>query len=122
MPQQDFDDISVEFAIAIARRDAGDLPGSREVLKDLAALHPTEFGVWLILGSIQMFQEDYEAAEESFTIAVGLGPRSERASLALFHTLKHLGRVGEAFEEMRRFLALRPESHEYYLLREEMDG
>jgi len=68
-----------------------------------------------------MSQADYQAAENTLAIAVSLRPRSELASLPLFHTLRHLGRSSDAFAEMRRFLALRPESHEYELLRAELD-
>jgi tetratricopeptide (TPR) repeat protein len=110
-----------EFATATALRDAGDLVGARAILERLALMHSTLFGVWLTLGGVQMSQCDYSAAEKSFGIATALNPTSELASLSLFHTLKHLGQVREAFDEMRRFLTLRPESHEYHLLREEID-
>ena len=68
-----------------------------------------------------MALSDYEAAERSLLVATSLRPRSELASLSLFHTLKHLDRMNDAFGEMRRFLAIRPESHEYDLLRQELD-
>jgi tetratricopeptide (TPR) repeat protein len=110
-----------EFATATALRDAGDLVGARAILERLSVLHSTLFGVWLTLGGVQMAQCDYSSAEKSFVTATALNPRSELASLSLFHSLKHLGRVREAFDEMRRFLTLRPESHEYHLLREEID-
>jgi Tfp pilus assembly protein PilF len=109
------------FATATALRDAGDLLGARAILEPLAAVHSSVFGIWLTLGGVQMSQCDYIAAEKSFYVAIALRPTSELASLSLFHTLKHLGLVGEAFEEMRRFLMLRPESHEYHLLCEEID-
>jgi Tfp pilus assembly protein PilF len=68
-----------------------------------------------------MSQFDYQSAEKSLSIAITIRPASELASLSLFHTLKHLDRINDAFAEMRRFLALRPESHEYQLLLEELD-
>jgi tetratricopeptide (TPR) repeat protein len=110
-----------EFTTATALRDAGDLVGARAILERLAVLHSTVFGVWLTLGGVQLSQSHYEAAEKSFAIATALHPTSELASLSLFHTLKHLGSVREAFDEIRRFLTLRPESHEYHLLRQEID-
>lgn len=116
------EEIENEFRHATELRDAGDLAHARESLERLAVQHPLIFGVWLTLGGIQMTQSDYEAAERSFSIAVSLRPKSELASLSLFHTLKHLDRLNDAFAEMRRFLALRPESHEYELLRRELDA
>jgi predicted Zn-dependent protease len=115
------DEVEREFRIATSLRDNGDLSGARASLDRLSALHPLVFGVWLTLGGVQMSQSDYHAAEKSFSVAITLRPASELASLSLFHTLKHLDRVNDAFAEMRRFLALRPESLEYQLLRQELD-
>jgi predicted Zn-dependent protease len=115
------DSLESEFERATALRDAGDLAGARSILEQLGERHPAVFGIWLILGGVQMAQSDYEAAERSLSIAITLRPRSELASLAMFHTLKHLNRVNDAFGEMRRFLAIRPESREYELLRLELD-
>jgi predicted Zn-dependent protease len=115
------DSLEDDFERATALRDAGDLVGARTILQQLGDRHPSAFGVWLVLGGVQMAQSDYEAAEKSLAIAITLRPRSELASLAMFHTLKHLHRVNDAFAEMRRFLAIRPESREYELLRLEMD-
>ncbi|HEY0139432.1 MAG TPA: hypothetical protein VGF48_00975 [Thermoanaerobaculia bacterium] len=113
--------LEAEFQRAIDRRDLHDFAGARAILEELAEEHPGIFGIWLVLGGVQMELLDYEAAEESFSMASALDPRSELASLALFHTLKHLGRTNDAYAEMRRFLALRPESHEYDLLRQEIE-
>ena len=44
--------------------------------------------------------------------AVELSPRSELASVGLFHSLWDLGKVNQAFAEMRRFLRL-SDSPEY---------
>jgi predicted Zn-dependent protease len=116
----DDDEVEEKFRIAMSLRDGGDLSGSRAALERLATLHPLVFGIWLTLGGVQMSQSDYQAAEKSFSIALALRPASELASLSLFHTLKHLDRINDAFAEMRRFLALRPESHEYQILRREL--
>lgn len=115
------DALDSEFMRATSLRDAGDLYAARELLEDLSRRHPTVFGVWLVLGGVQMSQSDYEAAERSFSVAISLRPRSELASVSMFHTLKHLSRLNDAFAEMRRFSAIRPESREYAMLRAEMD-
>lgn len=116
------DELYAEFRRATSLRDAGDLVGAEAVLERLAGSHPESFGVWLVLGGVQAARADYAAAEISLSFAVHLRPRSELASLSLFHTLTHLGRLNDAFGEMRRFLSLRPESHEYARLRGEIGG
>lgn len=116
------DELDNAFRSATSLRDAGDLAGARRTLEGLAEQHPEVFGIWLVLGGVQLSQADYVAAERSFAAAVSLRPRSELASLGTFHTLKYLGRVDDAFAEMRRFLALRPKSKEYALLLAEMEA
>src|SRR5882762_9312490 len=111
-----------EFQRAASLRDAGDQAGARLILERLSLQYASQFGVWLVLGGVQMSLSDYESAERTLSIAIVLRPNSELASLSLFHTLKHLERLNEAFAEMRRFLTLRPESHEYARLRSELDG
>jgi predicted Zn-dependent protease len=114
-------ELEAEFERATSLRDSGDLRQARAILEKLAEQYPSAFAVWLVLSGIQMSQEDYEAAEQSSSAAIALRPSSELASLTMFHTLKHRGRMNDAFAEMRRFLALRPESHEYALLRSELE-
>ena len=116
------EELDAEFQKATALRDMGDLIQAGAILERLSIEHPSVFGVWLVLGGVQMSQSNYEAAECSFSMALALRPRSELASLCMFHTLRHLGRVNDAFAEMRRFLILRPESREYALLRQELEG
>lgn len=113
--------LELEFQRATSLRDNGDLGGARELLEHLAEEYPDAFGVWLVLGDVQTSQSDYEAAERSFTVAISLRPESELASLAMFHTLNHLRRADDAFDEMRRFLTIRPQSPEYRVLLREMD-
>ena len=53
-----------------------------------------------------------EEAIEHGRHAVLLSPKSEKASLVLFHVLWKAGKHLEAFDEMKRYLAIRP-SKEY---------
>ena len=77
--------------------------------------------MWLVLGGVEMNLKAYEAAEKALATATALEPTSELASITMFIVLAHLGRTADAFAEMRRFLALRPESRQYELLREELE-
>ena len=65
----------------------------------------------IVLGmlSVCYFElEEHELAVVYATQSVAVSPKSERASLVLFHSLWKTNREDEAFEEMRRFLALTP--------------
>ena len=72
-----------------------------------------------VLAHIYFTQRDLSKALDCYIETVSLSPKSELASLGLFHTLWDLGRAGEACNEAKRFLSLR-ESEEYFLLIEEM--
>lgn len=50
--------------------------------------------------------EGYELAAVYATKLVAVSPKSETASLVLFHSLWKMNREDEAFDEMRRFLSL----------------
>lgn len=115
------DDLESEFRAATALRNAGDLRGAKELLERLAREHPDAFPVFLVLGGIEMNLKDYEAAERAFSAAVALKPRSELASTGLFFTLAHQRRDDDAYAEMRRFLTLRPDSHEYKAILDELE-
>lgn len=73
-----------------------------------------------VLGHIYFLKEDWPEALKCFVKLVTLSPRSELASLNLFHTFIHLERVDEAFDEARRFLSVR-DSEEYRLLFNEIN-
>jgi predicted Zn-dependent protease len=113
-------ELELQFEEATSLRDAGDLRGARTILQRLAAERPDAFPVFLVLGGIEMDLNDYPAAEKAFAAAIALKPRSEVASTAMFFTLGHLGREDEAFAEMHRFLALRPNSKQYKAILDEL--
>lgn len=63
------------------------------------------------LGSLLLHElDDAAGAQSLFAQALAVAPRSERASIGSFHALVGQGRVDEAFDEMRRFLAHRDSS------------
>jgi len=61
---------------------------------------------------------DMAKAEDAFRRAVELNPKSELASLGLFHSLWEQQAASEAFAEMRRFLAVADSSEYKTLLRD----
>jgi tetratricopeptide (TPR) repeat protein len=59
---------------------------------------------WIYLGFLYKETGQLDAAVVCFRKAVRLSPRSEKASLALFHALWRKKHPDVAFEEMRRFI------------------
>ena len=60
--------------------------------------------LWGYLGFLYTETRNDRKAAAAFRKAVALSPRSELASLGLFHSLWRIGRVDAAFNEMRRFI------------------
>jgi hypothetical protein len=57
-----------------------------------------------LVATLYFETHDYRNSARWFGRAVALAPRSERASLGLFHSLWEIGEYDQAFNEMRRFL------------------
>jgi predicted Zn-dependent protease len=83
-----------------------------KALEQLARAHPESAPVAGMLGGIYFELDDFSKARRWFKRATELSPRSELASVGLFHSLWELGRSTEAVSEMRRFLRL-SDSPEY---------
>lgn len=111
------------FNHALALRDQGDYEGAIQILSGIAERYPFA-AVFGVTGAIYKKIGDLENARKCFERAVELAPKSELASLNLFHTLHRLGNKARAYSEMDRFLSLR-KSEEYdrlkMELREEID-
>lgn len=88
-----------------------------EVLNDGTISEVATLGV---LGHIYFLKEDWPEALTCLEKVVTLSPRSELASLNLFHTLIKLERVDDAFEEAKRFLSI-GDSKEYQRLFKEIN-
>jgi tetratricopeptide (TPR) repeat protein len=114
-------ELELQFEEATSLRKAGDFRGAKRILERLARERPDAFPVFLILGDVETDLENYEAAEKAFATAIALKPRSELASTAMFFALGRLGRDDDAFAEMHRFLALRPNSKQYKAILDELE-
>jgi len=47
-------DLDSRFEQATSLRDCGDFVGAKAILKTLSGEYPSEFGVWLCLGGVEM--------------------------------------------------------------------
>jgi predicted Zn-dependent protease len=109
------------FAQAQERSRANDLPGTLEILKDLASRRPDSAMINATLANTLKGAGDIAPAIEHFLKAVKRAPNSELYSLGLFHILWAQGRKDEAFDEMRRFTAI-ADSIDYRAIVAEMNA
>lgn len=114
------DELEAAFGDAIRRRDSKDYQGAASLLEKLCAENPAMPAFLGTLGDIYLEQGRVAEAVEAFRRATELSPRSELASISLFHSLVRQGMGSLALQEMRRYLKLAPNSPEYRLLIDEM--
>jgi len=105
-----------DFEKATRLRDAGKLSEAAAVLVSLADRYPEDAPVHGMLGHVYDGLGKTREAAASFRRATDLAPRSELASISLFHALYELGDLDAAFAEMRRFKRTQRPSPEYDLL------
>ena len=74
--------------------------------ENLANNYPEIASVFGLLASLYFELDRYEEAALAYQKATELSPKSEMASLGLFHSLWQLERNDDAFEEMKRFMAI----------------
>jgi predicted Zn-dependent protease len=113
--------IESEFNRAIEIWRDGDGQMAVQILERLASEHPNRPFILGMLGAIYRSLGDYERAVGYFQQTASLSPKSELASLGLFHSLWQLERREAAMDEMTRFLSV-ASSEEYDLLINESLG
>ena len=74
-----------------------------------------------MIGAIYFSLEDWSNSLLYYEQTVKLSPKSELASTALFHSLRHHARFDEAFEEAKRLIKLNGYSEEYALIMKELE-
>ena len=113
------DEFNTLCAEAFSLKNAEKLLEARDCFARLALERPEFAPVRGVLAGVLYELEAFEDAAEEFSTTVRLSPRSELASLGLFHSLLHLGNRAAAGAEMKRFTSLR-KSAEYALAQSEM--
>lgn len=81
---------------------------------------PADGAIWGVLGATYRDADDLPNAIRCFQKSAELLPKSERASLGLFHAKIQSGDVDGAFDEMKRFLT-NSTSEEYPRLMQEIN-
>ena len=113
------DEFKTLYAEAFALKKTGQFVEARERLTLLALERPDYAPVHGVLAGVLFELNEFREAVREFGTAARLSPRSELASLGLFHSLLKLGERTAAIAEMKRFTSLR-ESPEYALLQAEL--
>ena len=87
----------------------GDLPSAVEMTERAAAEYPNREGIRVNLGALQLAGGNQQEAEEAFTAAVRLNPKSLSAHLALANFYHHQRSLAAAEDSFKRALALAPD-------------
>jgi predicted Zn-dependent protease len=105
--------VALDRAIKLSRQ--GKFRQAVQILEPLSQHHSKSAAVFGALGGAYFELGNMAKAAEAFRRSVKLNPKSELASLGLFHSLWTQNKASEAFAEMRRFLSI-SESVEYTTL------
>ena len=76
------------------------------VIRKIEKNHKNSSVVLGLLGTIYYELKDYKNSSKYFKRTVLLNPKSELASLGLFHSFKHLGENIPAMKEIHRYVSL----------------
>jgi tetratricopeptide (TPR) repeat protein len=112
-------DFELNFDRVFELRKSGALEEAYSILLELDRAKLNYGPVLGIMGHVCWELERLEEASQLFKRVTVLAPKSELASLGLFHTLFELGKTDDAFEEMKRFISI-SHSEEYERLLEDM--
>jgi tetratricopeptide (TPR) repeat protein len=109
------------FEMGILLRDQGDYEGACRTFSQFIQNYPDDFAGYLLKGSILLYKMNLvDEALICFEKAVELNPKSELASVALFHCLWEKGRTDDAFEEAKRYILVAGRSEEYGRILDDM--
>jgi tetratricopeptide (TPR) repeat protein len=108
-----------KFQQALDLKNSGDLESAYTLLSDIASKNPNSAPALGVLADVAYSKGLIQEAAEWFRKVTILSPKSEMASLGLFHSLFDLGDTNGAFDEMKRFMSIQ-HSDEYELLLSEI--
>lgn len=94
------------FEVFFRLKEKRQLNKSLSILFLLKSKHKNSSVIFGLLGSVYFELKDYKKSSKNFKKALSIKPKSELASLGLFHCLMDLGRDRMALKELQRFLAI----------------
>jgi tetratricopeptide (TPR) repeat protein len=121
MTDEEMAQIEPEFNRAVGLRETN-LPESIRILTDLDKRFPNHGAIVCMLGGIYHSMQDWPKALVYYQRGVVLSPKSELASIGLFHSLWHHERFSEALEESRRLIKIKGMTDLYSGLMSDLDN
>ncbi len=110
-----------QFNEALRLQSEGKSDEALDLLRELEKTGIYKPAVLGMIGNIlYVYKKDVKQAIDYLRETIKLSPKSEMASLGLFHALFDLHRTDEAFNEMRRFMSI-SDSEEYRRLLKELN-
>ena len=84
------------FATARAKAASGDIRGALQIYQDLTRQHPESADAFAHLGGMQLLDQRYRDAVQSFQQAISLGDPTSRSFIGMGMAYLHLGQLGPA--------------------------
>jgi tetratricopeptide (TPR) repeat protein len=94
------------FEVFFRLKEARQFQKSLSILALLKSKHPNSSVIFGLFASVYYELKDYKKSGKNFKKTLSIKPKSELASLGLFHCLMHQGRSRMALKEIHRFLAI----------------
>ena len=113
-------EIEPEFNRALEMRETN-VRESIRILQTLNRRYPDHAPIVGVLGGIYHDTKDWVRALYWYEKAVKLSPKSQLASIGLFHSLWRNGRFSDALDEAKRFIASNGITNDYRALMSELD-
>ncbi len=116
MTEKEKNKLDSEFNSALDIWHGGDGDKAIKILKNLDTQFPNTPSILGMIGAIYFSLRDWKHSEYYFKRTIEISPKSELASLGLFHSLWEMKNLDKAFEEAKRFVSMNGYSSKYQLL------
>jgi len=106
-----------EISNVIKLKKSGDFDDALKIAEKLFVKYDYIGSVCGLLASIHFELDHFDEAAKVYKKAITISPKSETASLGLFHSLWHVGDTDGAFEEMKRYMTIAKSDEYEWLLK-----
>ena len=96
----------IKFTEADRLRNESKFVEALSVLEQLLPRYPKKVSLLFTLAHVNWELQNFERAADLFRTVTHINPKSEMASLGLFHCLWGIGKQEEALDEVKRFMAV----------------